>query len=453
MGTRQRHPATASHGGHRYQQLAQQHHEEQWAIHERDHGDEELDDQASDETDDTFDAAFVPWLSMGQPPFHFLPPPPTEFPDEEFPFGPYVSVEEGEEYATREYTRAGEQYASYAIEYPEGSNFEHQDELVFYEHDLDQVRQLQYVQLLQASALQGPSADAPEEDDSGTGEPHGSVASDESSPHVMGTEGCGDAQIVPVAHEENPWQGLLDSYYGPLVTNYATVTVIMKHHVRVDFSLDHSVRVVNFATHCMAAMSSSGDRTCVCHPGGRVLQEGDNVDIATGTRVAKISGRGITFTALNHGLVYLVDASGTKSTTERFQNLSYDLASSVFHFDLNPSAELYNECLQIINQARLRTTRNGDEIWVLGGVRIKQTPWGDVQVSCDSGRRVMWTSPTAGSVSVTTAHVKIALTCDPTKYFFVRMGQRRLSSNEDGFIVRNGSQRAGFDSQGRLTLP
>ncbi|KAL1422659.1 hypothetical protein MTO96_003837 [Rhipicephalus appendiculatus] len=292
----------------------------------------------------------------------------------------------------------------------------------------------EYVRLLEASMLwnlygeqgrgEGPLR--------GTGEPHEGTHNN-TPPHVVGAEeGHGDVQQNPVTTEpEEPWEDLENEHYGPVVTSYGTVSIMLRHCVRVDISVHGAVRVVNFPKHCTAAINSSGECSCACHPCGRVLQEGGSVHMATGTRLAQISLRGVTFTAFNHGLVYLVDASGTKSTTERFQILSYDIPP----------------------EPKQKTTRNGEEIWIVNGVRIKQTPWGDVQVSRDSGRRVIWTSPTAGTISVNTPIVKTAMSCDPRKFFFVKVGQKRLNASADAFTVRNGSQRAGFDSRGRLILP
>ncbi|XP_077553281.1 uncharacterized protein LOC144168041 [Haemaphysalis longicornis] len=276
------------------------------------------------------------------------------------------------------------------------------------------------------------------------GEPHGEPP--------MSSEGCGDAQVA--FFERNVWESLQETYYGPLVTNYGTVSVILKQRMRVDITVDRAIRLVNFEKRCTAAINCFGDMCCLCHPCGRVYQERMSVDMATGTRLAKISSRGVTFTALNHGLVYLVDASGTKSTTERFHNLGYDIPLSVFYSQMQRSSpDVFEKCLDLIGPATVRTSRNGDHIWNIGGVRIKQTPWGDVQVSRDSGRRMICSSPTAGSISITTPVVKMAVTCDPSRYFFVRMGKKRIIGSADGFAVKNGSQRAGFDRRGRVTLP
>ncbi|XP_054919606.1 uncharacterized protein [Dermacentor andersoni] len=311
----------------------------------------------------------------------------------------------------------------------------------------------EYARLLEASMLWGLHADQDraEQLQRGTGEPH-EGAHNNAPLHQMGAEeGHGDVQQNPVAVQpEDLWE---PEYYGPVVTSYGTVSIMLRHCVRVDISVHGAVRVVNFPKHCTAAINSGGECSCVCHPCGRVLQQGGNVHMATGTRLAQISIRGVTFTAFNHGLVYLVDASGTKSTTERFQILSYDVPLNVFAYEVPQGVECFDECFRIVREAKQRTTRTGDEIWLVNGVRIKQTPWGDVQVSRDSGRRVIWTSPSAGTISVNTPIVKTAMSCDPRKFFFVKVGQKRLSASADAFTVRNGSQRAGFDIRGRLILP
>lgn len=96
--------------------------------------------------------------------------------------------------------------------------------------------------------------------------------------------------------------------------------------------------------------------------------------------------------------------------------------------------------------------QNSDEVWLVGGVRIQQATCGDVKVSRNSGRHAIWTSPTKGTMTIVTPRMKAVITCDPWRFFFVRMNQKRLSANAVGFAVRNGSQGAGFDSLGHLTL-
>ncbi|KAH7962955.1 uncharacterized protein LOC119385156 [Rhipicephalus sanguineus] len=446
MATRQRHTATAG-PGRRNQQSQNQRQRENQRTRRTPPSNEEHEHRLDrDGADDSFNDNVMPWPGIVPPPFLYLPPPFVGYPELTSPFSPYGSFvdENGDIFD-----------AYYAAEYADPDGFESQEEPVLHDYNIDLHQHIEYARFLHASMMRAHEVgERGEEEDSGTGEPHHGFADAAETPrHVMSRGGCGDAQDDPEALFQEPWDELPDDYYGPVVTSYGTVSVILQDSIRVDIATDGSVRVVNFAMHCTAAIDSSGDSSCVCHPCGRVLQEGENVDMVSGTRLAKVSSRGVTFTALNHGLVYLVDASGTKSTTERFRNLFYDLPLSVFHSNQDQGTERFRECFRLVREARQRSTRNGDEIWLVGCIRIKQTPWGDVQVSRDSGRRVVWTSPTAGTISVATPLVKIALSVDPGRFFFVKMGQKKISASAEAFTVRNGSQSAGFDSQGRVTLP
>ncbi|XP_013793600.1 uncharacterized protein LOC106477601, partial [Limulus polyphemus] len=160
----------------------------------------------------------------------------------------------------------------------------------------------------------------------------------------------------------------------------------------------------------------------------------------------------VTFTSTEHSLVYLVDPSGTKSTTERFQDLNYDFSIDLFYLSSFHGTDALNDCFDALARAYHRTFRNGDEVWNIAGVRIKQTSWGDVRVTKDYGRRVLRTSPTSGNISVSTPFVHMAAGCEPDRYFFVRRGDKRLSAHVGGLNVRCGSQKAGFDERGRLVL-
>uniref|UniRef100_A0A131YRV6 Uncharacterized protein n=1 Tax=Rhipicephalus appendiculatus TaxID=34631 RepID=A0A131YRV6_RHIAP len=374
-----------------------------------------------------------PWPAIIPPFFYLQPPPYTSYTEALFPYGEGGSLIDGQ----------GNIFDPVYSTWLDNAMMNPWDE--YQQHgNTNMLQELGYAPFLPPSRLLGMNDRV---DENCTGEPH--TAAGETMITVS-TEGWGDAQLDPAAAGLR--SGLQDLYYGPVVTTHGTVSVMLKHGIRVDISVDRALRVVNFDKECTAAISCDGDRSCVCHPCGRVLQQGVAVDIATGSRMAKISSRGVIFTALNHGLVYLVDASGTKSTTERFRDLCYDVPLSIFHLSLNEDNEGFSECFRIVSQAKRWNNRNGDEVWLVGGVRIQQAPCGDVQVSRDSGRHVIWTSPTEGTMTVITPHIKAVITCDPRRFFFVRMNQKRLSANADGFAVRNGSQRAGFDSRGRLVL-
>lgn len=376
-----------------------------------------------------------PWPAI-EPPFYYVQPPPyTTYTETLFPYGEDGSLidEQGNIFDPVYSTWLGDDEVDPWDEFLQHGN-------------TDVLQELGYAPYLPHAPFLGEAEQAEENSNGDQRTAAGDTMPKESA------ESWGDAHPYAVGAIRGLRSGLQDVYYGPVVTMGGTVSVMLRHGIRVDISVERAVRVVNFDKECMAAVDSSGDRSCVCHPCGRVLQQGVAVDVATGSRLAKISSRGVVFTAHNHGLTYVVDASGTKSTIDRFKDLCYDIPLSIFYSSSNEEDERFNECFRIVSLAKQWNNQNGDEVWLVGGVRIKQAPWGDVQVSRHWGRLVISTSPTEGTMSVVTPLIKAVVTCDPRRFFFVRMNQKRLSADADGFAVRNGSQRAGFDSLGRLVL-
>ncbi|XP_023211905.1 uncharacterized protein LOC111614768 [Centruroides sculpturatus] len=239
-------------------------------------------------------------------------------------------------------------------------------------------------------------------------------------------------------------------YCGYVVTVNGTISVQLQHYIRVDITVDKAIRLVNFPGKCVAAMNYFD--SCIIHPISKILQEQTTVNMEIGNRLAKFSNRGITFTSLGHSLVYLVDTSGTKSTFEYFRNLNYDFSLDVFYTKSIHGEAVMNDCFLKIANSVHRCNRNGDQMWIIAGICIQQNLLGDVCITHDFGRRIMRTSPTFGTISVSTPYIYMAAGCDPEKYVFVQRGQQRLSSNLRSFTVRNGTQKAGFDSRGRLVL-
>ncbi|XP_035215091.1 uncharacterized protein LOC118188705 [Stegodyphus dumicola] len=237
----------------------------------------------------------------------------------------------------------------------------------------------------------------------------------------------------------------------PIVTNYGAVTILLRHLVRIDISADKALYVTNPPSGSIAAFNGTTDKSCIIHPNGRVLQEGSDIHISTLNRQAKVCRKGIIFTSSDHCLSYLVDASGTKTTAEKFRDLSTDFSVEVFYSDLlshNP----IDECYKIATESLHKCYKNGDEVWIVGGFRIKQDQWGDVKVSHNYGRLVLKASPTNGQMSIKTPSVEMRVSRYPNNYLLVRRYEQEVTASLRGFIAQNGTQKAGFNSYGRVVL-
>ncbi|XP_067144601.1 uncharacterized protein [Centruroides vittatus] len=238
----------------------------------------------------------------------------------------------------------------------------------------------------------------------------------------------------------------------PVITSHGTISIQLGRDIRVDITVDRAVRVVNRPGRCAAAINCLGDTSCIVRPSCTILQEGVTVDAQIGNRLAKFSKRGITFTSVGHGLVYLVDASGTKSTVEYFRNFDYDVCSDVFYAKSTRGKKALNNCFSKIENFVHRYKNNGSQIWIVADVCIRQNLLGDVCVTRDFSRRIVRTSPTSGTVSVSTPFVYLAAGCDPERHVFVQRGKKKLNSHLRSFKVKNGTQVAGYDCEGRLIL-
>lgn len=237
----------------------------------------------------------------------------------------------------------------------------------------------------------------------------------------------------------------------PTVTNYGAVAILLRHLVRVDISPSKAVYVTNLPASCIAAVNGVGDKSCVIHPNGRVHHIGQDVHMATLDRQAKICRRGIVFTSTAHCLTYVVDDSGTKTTSEKLRKLNHDFSLRVFYS--NDMAEKNpEECYKLVNEAKYKSYKNGDEVWTIGGLRIKQDQRGDVRITRNGDCYTIRTSPTTGEVSIKTFSSEINIGRYADNYFAVRKGEKRVSASLKLFNVQNGSQKAGFNNCGKVVL-
>ncbi|XP_054714646.1 uncharacterized protein LOC129224245 [Uloborus diversus] len=261
---------------------------------------------------------------------------------------------------------------------------------------------------------------------------------------------------VPLDENRNVYENLQAfpedmPYSYPMITNYGAVTILLRHLVRVDISAEQAVYVSNPPGNSVAAISGTGDRSCIIHPNGRILQHGSDIHMATLSRKAKMCKRGIVFTSVDHCLSYLVDASGTKTTSEKFQDLHNDISIAVFYSDSLHDNYL-EECCKMVTKSVHKTFRNGDKVWTVGAFRIKQDHFGDVKVTHTFERRVVRASPTNGQMSVKSSDVEMSVGRYPNNYFDVRKGRQHVKASLRGFRVQNGTQKAGFNSSGRVVL-
>jgi len=244
-----------------------------------------------------------------------------------------------------------------------------------------------------------------------------------------------------------------------VVSPHGTMVVRLRHRMKVDITVDQAVRITNPQAGVIISLSASGSKTAILHPNGRVWQYGSRVEVMTAageqplnkaipnsnTHYAKMWYKGVSFTAEKCALVYLVDSAGTRTTTDYFADLTQDFSVITFFGESQFGVDVIQQAVEIVKLGRYWVTDDGYEHWIINGIRITQTPDGLMRLSRNNMKHQIRTSPTNGTVSVTTPFIHCTASMGQTSHLFVKRGERRMHYDGTTFIVRNAGHSAGFD--------
>ena len=99
----------------------------------------------------------------------------------------------------------------------------------------------------------------------------------------------------------------------------------LNHDMVLDICINMAVRLMNMSKKSFITLSASSKHAAMIHPKGRILIYEPRVEIQTedtmSVKNAKVYPRGISFTANNMALVYLLDEAGARSTSDMFHDL------------------------------------------------------------------------------------------------------------------------------------
>merc|ERR1719234_811426 len=99
----------------------------------------------------------------------------------------------------------------------------------------------------------------------------------------------------------------------------------LRSEVTLDISPNMSLRLSNPRQETSLSLSGCGSQLAMVHPMGRLLQYGSRIEVQLEDKMsvknAKVHPKGISFTANNMALVYLLDDAGARSTSDMFHDL------------------------------------------------------------------------------------------------------------------------------------
>ncbi|GFG35339.1 hypothetical protein Cfor_10327 [Coptotermes formosanus] len=242
-----------------------------------------------------------------------------------------------------------------------------------------------------------------------------------------------------------------------VATPCGTISLLLRDQVRVDMTIDRAIRIVNFKKNIVLSLSSTGSTSAVFHPNGHIYQHGSRVEILAydlygNNKYAKMWYKGVSFTSERCALVYLVDAAGTRTTRDRFLDMSQDFSLSVFYNGSRHGPYYIQEAISILQGSRFWITEKGTENFVINNVLVSQTCDGLVRIGRKRNKYQVRTGPLSGKAAVSTPFIHCTASMGPTPHLFVRRGERRMHYDGTNFVLRNAGHSAGFDENNRLRV-
>ncbi|TRY61560.1 hypothetical protein TCAL_04192 [Tigriopus californicus] len=262
----------------------------------------------------------------------------------------------------------------------------------------------------------------------------------------------------------SPWWSLdEDDDLKGCVEKSGYISVRLRHGIHLSITSNQGVEVVNTKQNVSLALSSCGTQMAMVHPYGRILQYNTRIEIETVNEVsvknAKIWPRGVSFTADNCSMIYLLDAAGARTTTDTFHDLhSTDITNGVltrsWYASFQSKPDVVNDCLVALNKSRHWVDDEGNDFLKINGVLIKQTRDGYVSVERKNGLEVfdLRTSPNNGTVRFQSSFLYVTGSMGKEAHVFVKSKERRIHYNGASFVVRNGGHSAGFNEFGVLKI-
>uniref|UniRef100_A0A182P9Y4 Uncharacterized protein n=1 Tax=Anopheles epiroticus TaxID=199890 RepID=A0A182P9Y4_9DIPT len=169
--------------------------------------------------------------------------------------------------------------------------------------------------------------------------------------------------------------------FGPILLDNGVIQLRLRDSITVDMTVEGSVKVFNGNHNIAIAVSSDTMATAMHHPNGIVFQNGARVDIAAVDarrkypyiRFAKMWQKGISLTSARCALIYLVDAAGTRTTSDMISmDMEADYVNQVFFNGVVPAAHNYVDQWQVIRNSSYQLGQEGSLLFQVNGFRITQ---------------------------------------------------------------------------------
>jgi len=240
------------------------------------------------------------------------------------------------------------------------------------------------------------------------------------------------------------------------------VSFKLRYGMVFDISANMAIKLKNNSRESNISVSSCSTQVAIEHSKGRMLQYGSRLEIQCEDMIsvknAKVFHRGISFTANNMALVYLLDEAGARTTSDMFHDLyATQIADMLFMESCSKQVDGVTDSVSLLDKTRYWRTGDNIDCWVIGPVFIQQKEDGLVIVEKKTqhgNKIVLKSSPSNGKIKYETRSLQMTASMGTESHLFLRSMDRRLHYNGETmvFTVRNAGHSAGFDEKGSLRI-
>lgn len=253
-------------------------------------------------------------------------------------------------------------------------------------------------------------------------------------PTEIQQEVYGGPEIPPVSESTE--------YHYPsiYVSDSGLITVLLKHDISVEMTVDQTIRLVCHQRKLVVATNSRGDSACIYHPAAKIIQKRTsiNADVYLGRR-AQMTTNSIIFG--NNFNSYKFDYNGISPTTFQFPDISRDTSVQFLFESADYGPAVVSRCNDIILNAHYEFLPQDGVIVRINGVKIIQGGGGIVTIV--NGPKYLKMSPTSTVVRLNTHFVEMSV--EMNWNVKIRRGCHTLNASHLGFVVSNGKIESGFD--------
>lgn len=240
---------------------------------------------------------------------------------------------------------------------------------------------------------------------------------------------------------ESPSQEMQNFQYPCVYVSQAgLITVLLKHDVSVEITVDKTLRLVSHQRKLVIASNSRGGANCLYHPHAKVCHEGTTTEVElSDDRRVRMCTENILIAKGDK--CHRFDYKDVQEARPEFRDISRDNSVSLLFGSSGYGPAWIAKCFELAHNAQYTHNDDGSFRIRINDISISQTNMGDVSVLC--GPKFLKMAPLSSYLRLQTHFIDMAVYKNAK--FFVRRGTHSLDSNPTSLRVDNGNLELRFE--------